>query len=73
MSGGKAGNEVSLYVMAVCNDRCFCNYTAPSEMLKPEGERGKFQRPELYGMPAEMGIDYRPAEKAQDATNGQSH
>jgi len=25
-------------------------------------ERGKYQRPELYGMPKEMGMDYRRPE-----------
>jgi hypothetical protein len=73
IAGGKPGMEVSWEVKAVRNDRWVRKYGAPSEIAKPESERGKYQRPELYGMPAEMGIDYRSPEKAQDATNGQDH
>jgi hypothetical protein len=72
IGGGKPGQEVSWEVKAVRNDRWVRKYGAPSELAKPPHERGKFQRPELYGMPAEMGIDFKaPDESAQTAKSGQ--
>jgi hypothetical protein len=65
ISGGKANMEVSWEVKAVRNDPWVRTYGAPVEVMKPENERGKYQRPELYGMPAEMGIDFKAAEQAE--------
>ena len=60
IAGGKAGMEVSWEVKALRNDRWVRTYGAPVEIAKSASERGKYQRPELYGQPAEMGIDFVP-------------
>lgn len=51
--------EVSWEVKAVRNDLWVRKYGAPVETEKSEYEKGKYQRPELYGAPEEMGTDYR--------------
>ena len=48
--------EVYWRVEAVRNDRWVRKNGAPVEPSKAEGERGKYQHPELYGLPAEMAI-----------------
>ncbi len=65
IGGGKPNMEVSWEVKAIRNDPWVREYGAPAEILKPEGERGKYQRPELYGMPAEMGIDFQAVEEVK--------
>ncbi len=35
-------------------------YRRPIEELKPPEERGKYQHPEFYGMPEELGMHYTP-------------
>jgi hypothetical protein len=64
IAGGKAGMEVSWEIKALRNDRWVRTYGAPVEIAKPASERGKYQRPELYGQPAEKGIDFQ-MEQAQ--------
>lgn len=59
IAGGVPGKEVSWIVKAVRNDLYVRQYGAPVETEKDEYERGKYQHPELYGQPAEKGIDYR--------------
>lgn len=74
IAGGKPGLEVSWEVKGVRNDRWVQKHGAPSVTIKPEGERGKYQRPELYGQPPEMGNDHRVAdESAQEPRNDQGH
>ncbi len=43
--------KVSWRVEATRNDRWVQRYGAPVEVDKPEGERGGYQHPELYGQP----------------------
>jgi len=52
--------EVSWEVKALRNDLWVRTYGAPVQVEKQGLERGKYQRPELYGMPKEMGMNYRP-------------
>lgn len=52
--------EVCWEVKGVQNDRFVREYGAPVETEKSKYERGKYQHPELYGMPKEMGMNYRP-------------
>jgi hypothetical protein len=40
------------------NDRWVQKYGAPVEVEKQDLERGTYQRPELYGQPPEMGVNY---------------
>jgi hypothetical protein len=51
--------KVCWEVKAVRNDLYVRIAGAPVEVEKSEGERGKYQHPELYGQPPEMGINYR--------------
>ncbi len=67
IAGGVAGAKVSWEVKAVRNDLRIRLYGAPVERDKTGPERGKYQHPEYYGQPPEMGMDYqaeqsRPAE-----------
>lgn len=55
--------EVSWRVDALRNDLWVRTYGAPKQVDKEGFERGKYQHPELYGMPEEMGINYRPEMK----------
>jgi len=59
IAGGKAGAKVSWEFKAVRNDRWMQRYGAAVETVKPEGQRGTYQHPELYDKPREMGLDYR--------------
>jgi len=56
----KPATEVSWEVKAVRNDLWVRTYGAPVQVEKLGLERGKYQHPELYGMPEEMGMNYRP-------------
>jgi len=60
IAGGAPGARVSWEVKAVRNDRWVQQRGAPVEVDKQDPERGKYQHPELYGQPPEMGMDYRP-------------
>ena len=60
--------EVSWRVDAVRNDLWVRTYGAPVETEKQGRERGLYQHPELYGMPKEMGMNYRP--EREPATPG---
>ena len=50
--------EVSWEVKAVRNDLWVQKHGAPVEVEKQGKEKGKYQHPELYGLPKEMGISY---------------
>lgn len=60
IAGGMPGMKVSWRVEAVRNDLYMQHYGAPVEVDKPREERGRFQFPELYGMPRERGIFFVP-------------
>lgn len=53
----KPGVKVSWLVMAERNDRWMQAHPARDEVEKAGDERGRLQRPELYGLPPEMGIE----------------
>lgn len=48
--------EVTWRVEGIRNDAWVQKYGAPVEVDKPDWKKGKFQHPELYGAPPEMGI-----------------
>lgn len=56
IAGGASNGQVFWRVEAVRNDRWVRAYGAPVETDKPAAERGKYQHPELYGQPAELGV-----------------
>jgi hypothetical protein len=58
IAGGKAGMKVSWRVEAVRNDPWMQEHGAPVEVEKEGAERGKYERPELYGKPESMSMDY---------------
>jgi hypothetical protein len=60
IAGGVPQGQVFWRVEAVRNDLWVRTYGAPVEEEKPAAERGKYQHPELYGQPADKGINYRP-------------
>ncbi|MEQ1823929.1 MAG: hypothetical protein ABL949_15585 [Fimbriimonadaceae bacterium] len=57
--------KVSWRVEADRNDRWVQRYGAPTEVNKEGVEVGTYQRPELYGKPAEMGIERHPEKRAE--------
>ncbi len=65
--------KVDWEVKATRNDAWVRQNGAPVEVAKDADERGKYQHPELHGMPKEMGIDYDPrAEVAQKRATPQA-
>lgn len=50
--------EVTWRVEGIRNDPWVQKYGAPVEVEKPEHFRGKYQHPELYGAPPEMGVHF---------------
>jgi hypothetical protein len=63
--------KVSWRVEAIRNDRWTRAYGAPVEEEKIGAERGTYQHPDLYGMPAESRVSYRPDRvKAPDPQSG---
>lgn len=58
IAGGAPGQEVSWEVKAVRNDLRMRRQGAPVEREKTGPERGKYQHPEYYGQPPELGMDY---------------
>lgn len=61
----KPGVQVSWEVKATRWDAYNQARQPQTEVMKGEGERGKYQHPELYGFGPEKGMDYSPAVKAQ--------
>ena len=52
--------EVSWEVKADRND-LYVREKQPKDVVEKQSlERGKYQHPELYGMPKERGMNYRP-------------
>ena len=60
IGGGVARGKVSWRIDAVRNDRWVRVHGAPVEQAKPAEIAGKYLEPELYGQPAERGINYVP-------------
>jgi hypothetical protein len=58
IAGGAPGAKVSWEVKAVRDDRWLQQHGAPVESQKQGVEKGTYQHPELYGQPAEMGMNY---------------
>lgn len=58
IAGGSAGLEVCWTVTGVRNDPHMQRNKRAVVEEKAPSERGKYQRPELYGQPPEMGIDF---------------
>ena len=58
IAGGVPSAKVSWEVKALRNDLRMRTHDAPVEREKTGAERGKYQHPEYYGQPAEMGMDY---------------
>jgi hypothetical protein len=50
--------KVSWEVKALRNDLWVRNRAEPVEVAKQGVEKGTYQHPELYGLSAEMGMDY---------------
>ena len=61
--------EVSWQVTGVRKDPYAKAHPIEVEKAKPEGERGKYLTPELYGQPKEMGIHYQPEEQTASAVD----
>ncbi|MBM4107230.1 MAG: hypothetical protein FJ255_00185 [Phycisphaerae bacterium] len=57
VAGGVPGAKVCWRVEAVRNDPRMRLHGAPVERDKTGPERGKYQHPEYYGLPADLGID----------------
>jgi len=66
IAGGTPGGKVSWQVSGVRNDLWVQRHGAAVEMDKPEHERGKYQHPELYGLPEERGMFHRPSAKPRN-------
>lgn len=64
VAGGVPGGEVSWRVEAVRNDLRMRLHGAPVERDKTGAERGKYEHPEYYGLPLEMGMDPPPPRSA---------
>jgi len=58
--------EVSWRVEAVRNDRYVQQYGFQTVQEKEDEIKGKYVQPELYGMPKERGIHYRPEMERSD-------
>lgn len=54
-----ATTKVSWEVKGTRNDLWMRQHGMPVEVAKSTSERGTYQHPELYGQPAEKGMDYR--------------
>jgi hypothetical protein len=61
IGGGVPGGRVSWRVETVRNDAWVRSRGAPVEVDKIDLEKGTYQHPELYGQPAEMGMNHTDA------------
>ena len=59
IAGGEPGLKISWMVTAVRDDPYAQQHPPVVEQAKPEGERGTYLDPELYGQPEEMGTHYQ--------------
>jgi len=67
IAGGPAGLEVSWQVTGIRQDPYANAHRIPVEEWKPASERGTYLYPELYGQPAELGLDYQRELSRQQA------
>lgn len=65
IAGGAPAGKVYWRVEAARNDRWVQSYGAPEAVEKTAHERGKYQHPELYGQPPEMGMNYNAGREAR--------
>jgi len=74
IAGGVPGAKVSWEVKALRNDLWVQMRGAPVEVDKQDLEKGTYQHPELYGQPAEMGMNYDAtrAERARPEPPGET-
>ncbi len=63
--------KVCWEVKGTRNDAWARTHTMPVEVQKNNAERGTYQHPELYGQPAERGIDFLPEPARQQAHRGE--
>ena len=59
ISGGAPGRKVSWEVTGIRHDPYAEAHRIPVEQAKPAGEQGTYLFPELYGQPADLGLDYQ--------------
>jgi hypothetical protein len=64
IAGGEPGLEVSWQVTGIRHDLFAEKYRMLVEEDKPDGERGKYLCPELYGMPRTMGVNYKEVNRS---------
>ncbi|MGB6650497.1 MAG: hypothetical protein WBG01_18385 [Bacteroidota bacterium] len=68
IAGGAPGLEVSWQVTGIRKDPYAAQHRVRVEVEKPMGERGKYLHPDVYGLPASMGIRSLWEEKAARLT-----
>ncbi len=75
IAGGNPGQEISWYVYAERNDPYLQKYPQAKQVVleKAPKIKGKYYRPELYGQPAEKGVDYLPEYKLRPQTQKAKH
>jgi hypothetical protein len=59
IAGGTPGMEVSWQVTGIRQDPYAEAHRIPVEQEKPPEEQGLYLYPELYGQPANLGVDYQ--------------
>ncbi len=59
IAGGNPGMKVSWTVTGIRNDPYMQTYPRPTVEEKSAAVKGQFLHPELYGLPAELRMDYR--------------
>lgn len=59
IAGGAPGGKVSWRIEAVRNDLWVRQHGAPVEVQMPDGEKGRYLQPALYGQPETMGAHHR--------------
>ncbi len=57
--------KVSWQVTGIRQDPYANAHRIQVEENKPSHQRGKYLHPEVFGMPREMGVDYRPEREAE--------
>ena len=63
IAGGVPGGKVSWRIEATRNDLWVRSRGASVEVEKQGLEKGTYQHPDLYGQPAEKGLNYQPTPK----------
>lgn len=69
ISGGRPGLKVSWQVTGTRKDAWAENNRIPVEVAKTGEERGKYIHPEVFGQPAEKGIDYQRRQNARNRSS----